>query len=96
MFKEVRYTKEDTSVQALALVIDGMIFQWDARLGFCCELCERTIADYGLSLEQFRAMVGLEGLRAMLDYYPEAFLHVGQNRYVLCEIVEPQTLEACR
>ena len=90
MLKPVRYTSDEDTLVALNLVVGGMLFEWDESGDISCCLCNRTIRDYGLSVEQFKHMVLLDGMRQMLDYYPDAFLHIGQNRYIRCDIVIPK------
>ncbi|MPR36638.1 hypothetical protein [Salmonirosea aquatica] len=87
MLKPVRYTSDDDTLVSLNLIVGGMLFEWDEGGDICCCICERTIRDYGLSVEQFKHMVLIDGLRQMLEYYPNAFLHLGHNKYIHCEIL---------
>jgi hypothetical protein len=89
MLTPVRLTTDTDALTTSAHVCGGMLFVTDEYNTVSSMLCDRTILDYGLGPEQFRQMVERDGLRQMLDYYPDAFLCVGQNRYIHCEIVTP-------
>ncbi|MPR36634.1 hypothetical protein [Salmonirosea aquatica] len=88
----VRLTSNDTTAYLLAYVQSGMLFNYNESGELEAFLCERTVADTGIPLDQFKHMIELEGFKAMLTYYPDAFLRLGQNRYVRCEIL-PYTMK---
>ncbi|GAB3164741.1 hypothetical protein [Telluribacter humicola] len=88
MLQLVRYVSDHESLEVSTFVIADMLFHVDPSGQIFCPFCDRTVADYGLSPEQFRHMIELEGLKTMLDYYPDAFLFLGQNRYIFCELVK--------
>ena len=83
----VRMISNATTSYLLAYVHSGMLFNYNESGQLEAFLCERTVADTGIPLAQFKHMIELEGFKAMLTYYPDAFLRLGQNRYVRCELL---------
>ena len=87
MFQTVRFSDGNHTVDAQAIVIDGMIFLFDAMCGVLCHaLCYKSIEKYGLSLSQFQAILHLHGAKKAIQLYPKAFIVLGQNQFVHTQI----------
>lgn len=83
----VRLSSPAGTAYITAYVASGMLFNISESGDLEAFICENTVRDTGLAVEQFRQMVRQQGLSAMLKYYPEAFLRLGANRHVHCQLL---------